>query len=160
MQITLNQSEVEGILANHVAVLLPSLDPEEIVNVHLGEDGSAVILVGETTLETDDTPPVVEKRTRRRRNAAEAKHVPVEAKKELEETAQTSTGGQSENSTPEPEAQGEAEVATGTEEVKEEATQQAEDAASDEVAEEAAVQEAVVEETKAAKPSLFANLKR
>lgn len=163
MQITFNQSEVEGILAAHVATYFPHIEPEAVTSIQVNEDGTALVLIGEEQHE-DDTPPVVEKqkRTRRTRNPAEAKHVPVEAKAEL----QTNDGGQKETTTSvtEPEAaQTEGDNADPTEQLKEEVTAEAEEAASQEVAEEAAVQEKVQEkavETTAAKPSLFANLKR
>lgn len=162
MQITLNQNEVEGILAAHAATMLPHIEPEDVTSVQVNEDGTALVIIGEEVHE--DTPPVVEKqkRTRRTRNPAEAKHVPVEAKAEL----QTSDGGQKETTTSvtEPEAaQTEGDNTDPTEQLKEEVTAEAEETAYQEVAEEAAVQEKVQEkavETTAAKPSLFANLKR
>lgn len=165
MQITLNQTEVEQAISKHVESLF-NLEWDEPTSVTINEDGTAVFIVGEEVSHEDDTPPVVEKKTRRsRKNPLEAKHRPVDPtpEPEVKEEIQTSTGGQNENSTPEPEAQGEPEETTGTEELKEEATAEAEAAASQEVAEEAAVQEKVQEkavETTAAKPSLFANLKR
>lgn len=168
MQITLNQNEVEGILAAHAATMLPHIEPEDVTSVQINEDGTALVIIGEEVHE--DTPPVVEKqkRTRRTRNPAEAKHVPVEAKKELEQLTgtQTNDGGQKESSTlvTEPEdVQTEGDNTDPTEQLKEEVTAEAKEAASQEVAEEAAVQEKVQEkvvETTAAKPSLFANLKR
>ena len=173
MQITYNQSELETIVTTHIFDTLPGVNPEDVSNVAFNDDGSVTIVIGEEVSHEDDTPPVVEKKQRRRRsNHAEAKHVPVEAKKELEQPAetQTSTGGPNGNSTQE------AEVATpgaglpndpnGTKAAAEsgEATQQIEDTAADEVAEEATAQEEVQEEkaaeAPAAKPSLFANLKR
>lgn len=166
MQIILNQNEVEVAIRTYIEDNFP-IDTSE-VSISVSEEGTATILVGEEVHE--DTPPVVEKqkRTRRTRNPAEAKHVPVEAKKELEQPTETQTndGGQNESSTSvtEPEAaQTEGDNAEPTEQLKEEATAEAEEAASQEVAEEAAVQEKVQEkavETTAAKPSLFANLKR
>ena len=159
MQIIFNPSEVESILAAHVNNYLSGDNISVIVN----EDGSASISIDEEVSHEDNAPPVVEKKTRRRRsNPAEAKHVPVEAKAEL----QTSDGGQKETTTSvtEPEAaQTEGDNTEPTEQLKEEATAEAEEAASQEVAEEAAVQEKVQEkavETTATKPSLFANLKR
>lgn len=170
MQITLNQTEVKQ------AIFIYMEDAFNVpgdLKIHLNEDGTATVLINEEASHEDDTPPMVEKKQRRRRsNPAEAKHVPVDAKKELEQPAetQTSTGGQNESSMQE------AEVATpgagypndpnGTKAAaeSEEATQQAEDAASDEVTEEAKAQEEVQEEkaaeAPAQKPSLFANLKR
>lgn len=183
MQITLNASEVEGVIAAHIATVFPSVEPEEIIAVIINEDGTASIGIGEGVGHSDDTPPVVAEekpvqRRRRRANPQEAKHRPVdptpaepetgeqvvepvkeEAQPEVE--APTSTGGQNGNSTPEPEAQGE-QVVEPTEALKEEATEQAEAAASQEVSEEAAVQEEVqeeaVEKPATTKPSLFANL--
>ena len=160
MQIILNQSEVVKAIENHIAYLVGDLDVEVVVLVN--EDGTATAHIGEEVHE--DTPPVVEKqkRTRRPRNPAEAKHVPVEAKAQL----QTNDGGQNETTTSvtEPEAaQVEGDAAELIEQLKEEVAAEAEKAASQEVAEEAAVQEKVQEkavETTAAKPSLFANLKR
>ena len=173
MQITLNQSELETIVTTHIFDTLPGVNPEDISNVAFNEDGSVTIVIGEEVSHEDDAPPVVEKKTRRRRsNPAEAKHVPVEAKKELEQPAetQTSTGGQNESSTQE------VEVATpgaglpndpnGTKAAaeSEEATEQAEEAVSEEASQEAEVKQEVQEEkaaeAPAAKPSLFANLKR
>ena len=163
MQIIFNPSEVESILAAHVNNYLSGDNISVIVN----EDGSASISIDEEVSHEDNAPPVVEKKTRRRRsNPAEAKHVPVEAKKELEQPAetQTSTGGQNESSTQEAKQADQGEQTEPTEQLKEEATQKAEDAASDEVAEEAKAQEEAQEEkaaeAPAAKPSLFANLKR
>ena len=168
MQITFNQSEVEGILAAHVATYFPHIEPEAVTSIQVNEDGTALVLIGEE-LHEDDTPPVVgedkpvQRRRRRRSNPAEAKHVPVEAKKELEQPAetQTSTGGQNESSTQEAE---EAEQTEPTEQLKEEATEQAEEAASEEASQEAEVKQEVQEEKAAEaptpKPSLFANLKR
>lgn len=160
MQITFNQSEVEVILSQHVLDNLPGTAAEEITSVVVNADGTATIVIGEEVSHEDDTPPVVaEQPTRRRRrsNPQEAKHRPVEPAPAEPETgeqivepvkeeaqtkveAPTSVGGQSETTTPEPEAaaeepQPETEVETQ-------------------------VEEPVVEEKPAAKPSLFANLKR
>lgn len=164
MQITLNQAEAEGILAAHVASIMPHIEPEEVTSVQINEDGTVLVIIGEEVHE--DTPPVVEKKQRAKRtprNPAEAKHVPVAAKEEL----QTKTGGQNESSTSvtEPEAAHvEGDTSEPTEQLKEEATAEAEDNASQEVAEEAKVQEEAQEEkaadTPAAKPSLFANLRK
>lgn len=168
MQITLNQNEVQGVLAAYIVTAMPSVEPEEVKDIVINDDGTATIHLGEEAGHEDDTPPVVEKQKRTRgpnkRNPQEAKHRPVETP--------TSVGGQNESSTPEPETaaepaeQGE-QVQTPDEALKEEATAEAEAAASEEVTEEAAVQEevqqeAVAEETKpqTAKPSLFAGLKR
>lgn len=161
MQITLNQTEVEQAISKHVESLF-NLEWDEPTSVTINEDGTAVFTVGEEVSHEDDTPPVVEKKTRRpRKNPLEAKHRPVDPtpEPEVKEEAQTSTGGQSENSTPEPEAQdaGDSDGQTGT------ATIQQEAAASQEVSEEAAVQEEVqeqaVEKPATQKPSLFAGLK-
>lgn len=154
MQITLNQNEVQGILAAHAANMLPHIEPEDVTSIHINEDGTAMVIIGEEVVVDDAVPVVAEKPKRTRgpnkKNAAEAKHVPVEAKEAL-----TSTGGQNESSTSEPEAQVEKDVATGTEAIQEEATDEAEEAA---VQEE--VQEKAVEAPATTKPSLFANLKR
>jgi hypothetical protein len=167
MQITLNQNELQGVLAAYVVSAMPSVEPEEVKDIVINDDGTATIHIGEEVGHEDDTPPVVEKQKRTRgpnkRNPQEAKHRPVETP--------TTVGGQNANSTPEPESvaaepaeQGE-EVQTPDEALKEEATAEAEAAASQEVAEEAAVQEEVQEKVEAekpatAKPSLFAGLKR
>lgn len=169
MQITFNQSEVEGILAAHVATYFPHIEPEAVTSVQVNEDGTALVLIGEEHHEY--APPAVNEdkpvqRRRRRSNPAEAKHVPVEAKKELEQHAetQTSTGGQNESSTQEAKEAEQDEHTEPTEQLKEEATEQAEEAASEEASQEAEVKQEVKEEKAAeappAKPSLFANLKR
>lgn len=169
MQITFNQSEVEGILAAHVATYFPHIEPEAVTSIMVNEDGTALVLIGEE--QHEDTPPVVNEgkpaqRRRRRSNPAEAKHVPVEAKKELEQPAetQTSTGGPNGSSTQEVEETEQGGQTDPTEELKEEATEKAEEAASEEASQEAEVQQEVQEEkaaeAPAAKPSLFANLKR
>lgn len=168
MQITFNQSEVEGILVAHVATYFPHIEPEAVTSIQVNEDGTALVLIGEENHE--DTPPVVEKQKRTRgpnkRNPAEAKHVPVEAKKELEQPAetQTSTGGPNGSSTQEAKEVEQGEQTEPTEQLKEEATEQAEEAASEEASQEAEVKQEVQEEkaaeAPAAKPSLFANLKR
>ena len=172
MQITYNQSELETIVSNHILVTLPGVTPEDVSSVALNEDGSVTIIIGEEASHEDDTPPVVgedkpvQRRRRRKANPAEAKHVPVEAKKELEEPAetQTSTGGQNESSTQEAKEVDQGEKTEPTEQLKEEATEQAEEAASEDASQEAEVKQEVQEEkaaeTPAAKPSLFANLKR
>lgn len=167
MQITLNQNEVQGVLASYIVTAMPSVEPEEVKDIVINEDGTATIHLGEEASHDDDSAPVVEKKTRRRRtNPAEAKHVPVEAKKELEQPAetQTSTGGQNESSTQEAKEAEQGEQTEPTEQLKEEATEQAEEAASEEASQEAEVKQEVQEEkaaeAPAAKPSLFANLKR
>lgn len=164
MQITLNQTEVKQ------AIFIYMEDAFNVpgdLKIHLNEDGTATVLINEEASHEDDTPPMVEKKTRRRRsNPAEAKHVPVEAKKELEQPAetQTSTGGQNESSTQEAKEAKQGDQTEPTEQPKEAATEQAEDAASEEASQEAEVKQEVQEEkaaeTPAAKPSLFANLKR
>ena len=163
MQIIFNPSEVESILAAHVNNYLSGDNISVIVN----EDGSASISIDEEVSHEDNAPPVVEKKTRRRRsNPAEAKHVPVEAKNELEQPAKTqiSTGGQNGSSTQEAKEAEQDEQTEPTEQLKEEATEQAEEAASEEASQEAEVEQEVQEEkaaeAPAAKPSLFANLKR
>ena len=167
MQITYNQSELETIVTTHILDTLPGANPEDINNVAFNEDGSVTIVIGEEVSHEDDTPPVVEKKQRRRRsNPAEAKHVPVEAKKELEQPAETPTtvGGQNESSTQEAKEAEQDKQTEPTEQLKEEATEQAEEAASEEASQEAEVKQEVQEEkaaeAPAAKPSLFANLKR
>lgn len=148
MQITFNQSEVEGILAAHVATYFPHIEPEAVTSIQVNEDGTALVLIGEEQHE-NGTPPMVEKKTRRsRKNPQEAKHRPVEPEPEevveevkVEET-QTSTGGQNESSTPEPEEEAVTEPEAQEETVQEEVK-----------AEEPA-------EKPATKPSLFAGLKR
>lgn len=149
MQITFNQSEVEGILAAHVATYFPHIEPEAVTSIQVNEDGTALVLIGEEQHE-NGTPPVgVEKKTRRsRKNPQEAKHRPVEPEPEevVEEVKveeiQTSTGGPNGNSTPEP---------------KEEAV--AEPEAQEEVVQEEVKAEEPAEKP-ATKPSLFAGLKR
>ena len=165
MQITLNQEEVQAALQAHVDTLVNVAGDAHIT---VNEDGTALVIIGEEHHE--DTPPVVDKPKRTRgpnkRNPAEAKHVPVEAKKELEQPAetQTSTGGQNESSTQEAKEAEQGEQTEPTEQLKEEATEKAEEAASEEASQEAEVKQEVQEEkaaeVPAAKPSLFANLKR
>lgn len=155
MQITLNQNEVQGVLAAYIVTAMPSVEPEEVKDIVINEDGTATIHLGEEASHDDDSVPVVEKKTRRRRShPAEAKHVPIETKKELEQPAetQTSTGGQNESSTQETKEAEQVEQTEPTEQLKEKATEQAE------VKQE--VQEEKAAEALAAKPSLFANLKR
>ena len=165
MQITLNQEEVINALQAHVDTVVNVAGDAHIT---VNEDGTALVIIGEEHHE--DTPPVVDKPKRTRgpnkRNPAEAKHVPVEAKKELEQPAetQTSTGGQNESSTQEAKEAEQGEQTEPTEQLKEEATEKAEEAASEEASQEAEVKQEVQEEkaaeAPAAKPSLFANLKR
>lgn len=144
MQIIFNSSEVESIVSEHVSNYLTGLEPEDVINVTLNEDGSASISIGEEV--NEDTPPVVGKKTRKRR---EAKHVMVEKKEEKPVS--------------EPAVQGE-EVVDPNGEIHEEAVAQAEETASEEASEKAAVAEEVqekeVERPASSKPSLFANLKR
>ncbi|MEF6482017.1 hypothetical protein U9527_20875 [Escherichia coli] len=144
MQIILNQSEVEAAVQAYVD---DQINLAGDINIVINADGTASVGINEEVHE--DTPPVgVEKKTRRsRKNPQEAKHRPVEPEPEeaveevkVEET-QTSTGGQNESSTPDPEeavAEPEAQEEVVQEEVK---------------AEEPA-------EKPATKPSLFAGLKR
>lgn len=148
MQIILNQSEVEAAVQAYVD---DQINLAGDINIVINADGTASVGINEEVHE--DTPPVgVEKKTRRsRKNPQEAKHRPVEPEPEevveevveevkVEET-QTSTGGQNESSTPDPEeavTEPEAQEEVVQEEVK---------------AEEPA-------EKPATKPSLFAGLKR
>ena len=139
MQIILNQSEVEAAVQAYVD---DQINLAGDINIVINADGTASVGINEEVSHNDDTPPLVEKKTRRsRKNPQEAKHRPVEpetvgsyeAEEEVKkEETQTSTGGQNESSTPEPE-----------EEV---------------VQEEVRVEEPA--EKPAAKPSLFAGLKR
>lgn len=146
MQITLNQDEVKQCVQDYVDNNIGFAGDLDIV---INEDGTVTVGINEKvgTDQVEDTPPLVEKKPRKRR---EAKHVMVEKKEEP---------------TPEPEkaTQG-AEVVDPTDEILEEATAQAEadevDAASDRATVEEKVQEAEVEKPVSAKPSLFANLKR
>ena len=148
MQIVLNQSEVEAAIEAYVN---EQVNLAGDINILVNADGTATIGINEEVGHSDDTPPVVEKKTRRsRKNPQEAKHRPVEPEPVVEdeveeevkeEEIQTSTGGPNGSSTPEPEeavAELEAQEEVVQEEVK---------------AEEPA-------EKPAAKPSLFAGLKR
>lgn len=144
MQIILNQSEVEAAVQAYVD---DQINLAGDINIVINADGTASVGINEEVHE--DTPPVgVEKKTRRsRKNPQEAKHRPVEPEPEevveevkVEET-QTSTGGQNESSTPEPEE------AVAEPEAQEEVVQ--EEAKAEEPAEKPAT-----------KPSLFAGLKR
>jgi archaellum component FlaD/FlaE len=157
MQITLNQSEVEQAVNNYVDTLI---NQDGDVSIHINEDGTATVLIGDE-VESNDTPPVVEKQKRTRgpnkRNPAEAKHRPVEP--EVKEETLTTAGGQNESSTQEAEAQGDAAV-DPTDEIKEEATAKAEEAEPETATQETVVEEKAQEAVALAKPSLFANLKR
>lgn len=145
MQIILNQSEVEAAVQAYVD---DQINLAGDINIVINADGTASVGINEEVHE--DTPPVgVEKKTRRsRKNPQEAKHRPVEPEPEevVEEVKveeiQTSTGGQNESSTPEPE---------------EEAVTEPE--AQDEVVQEEVKAEEPAEKP-ATKPSLFAGLKR
>lgn len=145
MQITLNQDEVKQCVQDYIEYNISGAGDLDIV---INEDGTVTVGINEKvgTDSVDDTPPVVEKKTRKRR---EAKHVMVEKKEE--------------EPTPEPEAQGEDEIDANSE-IHEKAVAQAEEVAA-EVASDAAtvaeeVQEKEVERPVSSKPSLFANLKR
>lgn len=158
MQIVLNQSEVEAAIEAYVN---EQVNLAGDINILVNADGTATIGINEEVGHSDDTPPLVEKKTRRpRKNPQEAKHRPVDPTPEPEVGEQvvtesvkegaplgpkvdapTTVGGQNESSTPEPEevvAEPEAQEEVMQEEVK---------------AEEPA-------EKPAAKPSLFAGLKR
>ncbi|UUB18149.1 hypothetical protein [Escherichia phage ST4] len=146
MQIVLNQSEVEAAIEAYVN---EQVNLAGDINILVNADGTATIGINEEVGHSDDTPPVVEKKTRRpRKNPQEAKHRPVEPEPEevveelKEEEIQTSTGGVNESSTPEPEEEAVTEPEAQEEVVQEEVK-----------AEEPA-------EKPAAKPSLFAGLKR
>lgn len=118
------------------------------LDIVINEDGTVTVGINEKvgTDQVEDTPPLVEKKTRKRR---EAKHVMVEKK--------------AEEPVSEPEAQGEDEVDPNSE-IREEAVAQAEEAAAEAASDYAAVakevQEKEVERPVSSKPSLFANLKR
>ena len=146
MQIILNQSEVEAAVQAYVD---DQINLAGDISIVINADGTASVGINEEVSHNDDTPPLVEKKTRRsRKNPQEAKHRTVEPEPEevveevKEEETQTSTGGQNESSTPEPE-----EEAVAEPEAQEEVVQE------DVKAEEPA-------EKPAAKPSLFAGLKR
>lgn len=146
MQIILNQSEVEAAVQAYVD---DQINLAGDISIVINADGTASVGINEEVSHNDDTPPLVEKKTRRsRKNPQEAKHRPVEPEPEevveevkVEET-QTSTGGPNESSTPEPEEEAVAEPEAQEEVVQEEVK-----------AEEPA-------EKPATKPSLFAGLKR
>lgn len=146
MQIILNQSEVEAAVQAYVD---EQINLSGDISIVINADGTASVGINEEVSHDDDTPPVVEKKTRRpRKSPQEAKHRPVEPETEevveevKEEETQTSTGGQNESSTPEPEEEEVPEPEAQEEVVQEEVK-----------AEEPA-------EKPAAKPSLFAGLKR
>lgn len=146
MQIILNQSEVEAAVQAYVD---DQINLAGDISIVINADGTASVGINEEVSHNDDTPPLVEKKTRRsRKNPQEAKHRPVEPEPEevveevKEEETQTSTGGQNESSTPEPEEEAVTEPEAQEEVVQEEVK-----------AEEPA-------EKPAAKPSLFAGLKR
>lgn len=135
MQIVLNQSEVEAAIEAYVN---EQVNLAGDISILVNADGTASVGINEEASHSDDTPPVVEKKTRRsRKNPQEAKHRPVE---------------------PEPVDGDEAE-----EEVKEEEVVEEEVVAEPEAQEEVVQEEVKVEEPAekpAAKPSLFAGLKR
>lgn len=145
MQITLNQDEVKQCVQDYIDNNISCAGDLDIV---INEDGTVTVGINEKvgTDLVEDTPPVVEKKTRKRR---EAKHVMVE-KKEEEPVS-------------EPEAQGEDEVDPNSE-IREEAVAQAVKEAAEVATNEATVAEEVqekeVERPASSKPSLFANLKR
>lgn len=145
MQITLNQDEVKQCVQDYIDNNISCAGDLDIV---INEDGTVTVGINEKvgTDQVDDTPPLVEKKTRKRR---EAKHVMVE--KKAEEPA------------PEPAAQGEDEVDPNNE-IQEKAVAEAEEAAAEVASDYAAVAEEVqekeVERPASSKPSLFANLKR
>lgn len=146
MQIILNQSEVEAAVQAYVD---DQINLAGDVSIVINADGTASVGINEEVSHNDDTPPLVEKKTRRsRKNPQEAKHRPVDPEPEevveevKEEETQTSTGGPNESSTPEPEEEAVAEPEAQEEVVQEEVK-----------AEEPA-------EKPATKPSLFAGLKR
>lgn len=148
MQITLNQDEVKQCVQDYIEYNISGAGDLDIV---INEDGTVTVGINEKvgTDQVEDTPPLVEKKPRKRR---EAKHVMVEKKEEptLEPEPEKATEGE--------------EVVDPTDEILEEATAQAEaeepETASEKAAVEEKVQEAEVEKPVSAKPSLFANLKR
>lgn len=146
MQITLNQDEVKQCVHDYID---NNVGFTGDLDIAINEDGTITVGINEKvgTDQVEDTPPVVEKKTRKRR---EAKHVMVEKKEEPAPEPEKATQGE--------------EVVDPTDEILEEATAQAEadevEAASEEAAVEEKVKEAEVEKPVSAKPSLFANLKR
>lgn len=159
MQIILNQSEVEAAVQAYVD---DQINLAGDISIVINADGTASVGINEEVSHNDDTPPLVEKKTRRpRKNSQEAKHRPVDPTPEPEVGEQvvtesvkggaplgpkvdapTSVGGQNESSTLEPEEEAVAEP----------------EAQEDVVQEEVKAEEPV--EKPAAKPSLFAGLKR
>lgn len=146
MQIILNQSEVEAAVQAYVD---DQINLAGDISIVINADGTASVGINEEVNHNDDTPPMVEKKTRRsRKNPQEAKHRPVEPEPEVAveevkvEETQTSTGGQNQSSMPESEEEAVTEPETQEEVVQEEVK-----------AEEPAEKPAV-------KPSLFAGLKR
>lgn len=158
MQIILNQSEVEAAVQAYVD---DQINLAGDISIVINADGTASVGINEEVNHNDDTPPLVERKTRRpRKNSQEAKHRPVDPTPEPEVGEQvvtesvkggaplgpkvdapTSVGGQNESSTLEPEE------AVAEPEAQEEVVQ-----------EEVKAEEPV--EKPAAKPSLFAGLKR
>lgn len=150
MQIILNQSEVEAAVQAYVD---DQINLAGDVSIVINADGTASVGINEEVSHNDDTPPLVEKKTRRsRKNPQEAKHRPVEPEPEevveevKEEETQTSTGGQNESSTPEPEEEAVTEPEAQEEVVQEEVKKED--------------RELPPEERPVTKPSLFAGLKR
>lgn len=150
MQIILNQSEVEAAVQAYVD---NQINLAGDINIVINADGTASVGINEEVSHNDDTPPLVEKKTRRsRKNPQEAKHRPVEPEPEetveevKEEETQTSTGGQNESSTPEPEEEAVTEPEAQEEVVQEEVKKED--------------RELPPEERPVTKPSLFAGLKR
>lgn len=145
MQITLNQDEVKQCVQDYVDNNISLAGDLDIV---INEDGTVTVGINEKvgTDQVEDTPPLVEKKPRKRR---EAKHVMVE--KKAEEPAL------------EPEAQGEDEVDPNSEIRKEavaQAVKEAAEVATNEATVAEEVQEKEVERPVSSKPSLFSNLKR
>ena len=86
MQIILNQSEVEAAVQAYVD---DQINLAGDVSIVINADGTASVGINEEVSHNDDTPPLVEKKTRRsRKNPQEAKHRPVEPEPEevVEET--------------------------------------------------------------------------
>ena len=150
MQIILNQSEVEAAVQAYVD---DQINLAGDVSIVINADGTASVGINEEVSHNDDTPLLVEKKTRRsRKNPQEAKHRPVEPEPEevveevKEEETQTSTGGQNESSTSEPEEEAVTEPEAQEEVVQEEVKKED--------------RELPPEERPVTKPSLFAGLKR
>ena len=149
MQIILNQSEVEAAVQAYVD---DQINLAGDISIVINADGTASVGINEEVSHNDDTPPLVEKKTRRsRKNPQEAKHRPVEPEEVVEEVkeeeTQTSTGGPNESSTPEPKVEVKVEEVGAVPDAQEEVEQ-----------EEVKVEEPA--EKPAAKPSLFDGLKR